>query len=69
MEKVSFNVPSISCSNCSNKIQDGIKSISGVGSISIDLKSQTVEVEYNPSDVQPKDIKQKIASMGYEILQ
>jgi Cu+-exporting ATPase len=68
METANFNIPSISCSACSGKIKEGIKSIKGVGNISIDLKSQNLTVEYNPSDIKPHDIKKHIYQMGYEIL-
>jgi len=67
MEKTSFNVPSISCSSCSGKIQEGIKSLDGVNDVSIDLKSQAVAIDYDPENIQPQDIKKKISSMGYEI--
>lgn len=68
MEKIKFNIPSISCSNCSAKIQDEIKTIKGVGNVSADLKSQSVEVQYDPSQVKPQDISRKISDMGYEVL-
>lgn len=68
MEKVSFNIPSISCSACSNKIQEGIKTLKGIGNVSVDLKSQTVNVEYSNDLVKPDEIKGKISSMGYEVV-
>lgn len=69
METVSFNIPSISCSACSNKIKEGIWALEGITDISIDLKTQTVKVEYNPEDILSQDIMEKISSMGYEVIQ
>lgn len=69
MENTSFTVPSISCSICSGKIKEGVKTLNGIGNISVDLKTQMVNVEYNPSDIQPQDIRKKIASLGYEVIQ
>jgi copper chaperone len=69
METTTFTVPSISCNVCSNKIQDGLKTLNGIGNVSVDLKSKAVSVEYNSSDVQPQDIRKKVASMGYEVVQ
>jgi copper chaperone len=68
MEKIKFNIPSISCSSCSAKIQDGISAIKGVGNVSADLKSQSIEVQYDPSLIKPQDISRKISDMGYEVL-
>lgn len=68
MQKAKFNVPSISCSACSNKIQQGIKELDGIGNVSVDLKSQEVQVDYDPADTNPQTIKNKIASLGYDVV-
>jgi copper chaperone len=67
METINFNVPSISCSVCSHKIQDGLNQMQGIGNATVDLKTKNVSVEYNPADVKPLDIKKKVISMGYEV--
>lgn len=67
METTVFNVPSISCSMCSSKIQDGVKTLKGIQNVQVDLKTQSVSVEYNPADTNPQEIKTKISSLGYEV--
>lgn len=69
METVVFNIPSISCSACSEKITEGIKDMNGINNVSVDLKSQTVKVDYNPSEIKSKEISRKITSLGYEVYQ
>jgi copper chaperone len=69
MESTTFSVPSISCSVCSNKIQEGIKHEKGVGDVSVDLKTKMVNVEYNPQEIQPQEIRKKISSLGFEVVQ
>lgn len=69
METTNFSVPSITCSVCSNRIQDGLKSMSGVGNVSVDLKTKNVNVEYNPDEVQPQDLRKKVSSLGFEVIQ
>ncbi len=64
-----FNVPSITCSICSNRIKSELSEMDGIESVNVDLKTQTVSVSYDPSQYQPKDIRGKIAGMGYEVLQ
>lgn len=68
MEKATFNVPSISCSICSGKIKDGLKNVNGVKGIEVDMKSQAVNIDYDPQAVTPGDIRSKITSMGYEVV-
>ena len=68
METVSFNVPSISCSNCSNKIKNTLSFMQGVNNVAIDLKTQSVQVEYNPDSINPQQIKKEIAFLGYEVI-
>lgn len=69
MDKTTLSVPSLSCSICSNKIQEGLKSVDGIQDISVDMKSQTVTIGYNSSSITPVDIKKTISSMGYEVMQ
>jgi copper chaperone len=68
MQTTSFSVPSIACSACSSKIEQGVKGLKGVSDVSIDLKSQLVKVDYNPSEVSPQHIRQQVSSMGYEVI-
>lgn len=67
--ETTFTVPSITCSICSNRIKTELRALSGIEGVDIDLKSQTVKVAYNPSQFQPRDIRGKIAEMGYEVQQ
>lgn len=67
--ETTFTVPSITCSVCSGKIKSELSAMAGVESIDVDLKSQAVKVSYNPAQQQPRDIRGKIAELGYEVLQ
>lgn len=67
MEEIMFNVPSISCNVCSNKITEGIKTLNGINNVAVDLKTKMVKVDFNPQDIQPLDIRKKVVSLGYEI--
>ena len=68
MKTTTVNIPSISCSTCSDKIQTGIMSLTGVQDVCVDLKSQHVKIDYNPDSISPQDIRQHITQMGYEII-
>jgi len=69
METVSFNVPSITCPLCSDNIKRELGGTNGVMNISMDIKSQSVDVEYDPSLINPEDIHRKIKELGYEAIQ
>ncbi len=69
MDTTTFNVPSISCSICSNKIQEGLKAVDGIQNVSIDLKSQTVKVDYDSGRINPQEIRYGIVTQGYEVIQ
>ena len=68
METVDFNIPTLSCGACSDKIQENVQELKGVTNSSVDLKIQQLKVEYNPSDISPEEIKKHISQMGYEVL-
>lgn len=67
METTVLNVPSITCSICSGRIQKELKNMDGIGDVNIDLNNQSVEVSYNPDAMKPRDIKNRIMTMGYDV--
>ena len=67
--ETTFNIPSITCSVCSNRIRTELENTGGIENVSVDLKTQSVRVVYDPSVLQPHDIGKKIKSMGYEAIQ
>jgi copper chaperone CopZ len=69
METTTFSVPSITCNVCSNKIQDGLKTLNGVENVAVDLKSKTVNVQYDQGQIEPQEIRKKVSTMGYEVVQ
>ncbi len=67
--ETTFTVPSITCSICSNRIKTELGRVSGIDSIDVDLKAQTVKISYDPDRHQPRDIRGMIAGLGYEVQQ
>jgi Cu+-exporting ATPase len=67
MESVIFNIPSLSCSACTGKITEDLKSLKGVTNVNTDLKSQMVNIDYNPDEIKPQLIKNHIYQMGFEV--
>lgn len=67
MEKTSFNIPSVSCSTCAGKIKEGLNGLPGIGAVDVDLKTQTLTVDFDPGKISSTDIGGKVKGMGYEI--
>ena len=69
MDKISFNVPSISCSMCSKKIKEGVQPVEGVQNVDVDLKQQIVNIEYDTELTSPNELADTITQLGYEVLE
>ncbi len=68
MDRTNFQVPSITCSVCSNKIQNGLKNLEGIKKVDVDLKTKMVNVDYEPDSTNPVEIRQKVTELGYEVI-
>jgi len=66
--ETTFTVPSISCSVCSCRIKKELGGLDGIEDVNVDLKTQSVKVSYDPDLQQPRDIRKKIAELGYEVM-
>ncbi len=67
--QTTFTVPSITCSICSGRIKNELEGLEGVNGVDIDLKTQMVKVSYDPDLQEPRNIRKKIAELGYEVMQ
>lgn len=67
MEKVILQVSGMSCGHCVNAIEGSLGKLSGVHNVNVNLAEGTVEVEFEPSAVTLKAIKEEIDDQGYEV--
>ncbi|MEC0275409.1 copper chaperone CopZ [Peribacillus frigoritolerans] len=67
MEKNTLNVKGMSCGHCIKTIEGSVGKLSGVNSVKVNLDSGTVEVEFNPNDVNLDSIKETIDDQGYDV--
>ncbi len=49
MEKTILNVEGMSCEHCVKAVRNSVGALPGVTDVSVDLKSKTVTVEYDPA--------------------
>ncbi|MFX3624968.1 MAG: heavy metal translocating P-type ATPase [Ectobacillus sp.] len=64
-EKEEFNITGMTCAACSSRIEKGLNRMPGVIKANVNLALETATVEYNPSEVSPADIIQKVEKLGY----
>ena len=58
----------MSCEHCSAAITRAVKALDGVSKVEVDLKSKTVEVEFDPAKLNADAIKAAIEDQGYDVL-
>ncbi len=58
-------VPDIECEGCVRSIRHALSDMDGVRSVSVDLLTKRVEVEYDPNRVSPEQLRQQIQQVGF----
>jgi copper chaperone len=67
MEKVTLNVQGMSCDHCVRAVEGSVGELNGVNSVKVNLKSKTVDVEFNNQEVSLDKIKETIDDQGYDV--
>jgi copper chaperone CopZ len=57
---------SLECKACKDKIENGLKKISGILGVEATVSDKTVKVKYNPDKITPEKIRQEIVKLGYD---
>lgn len=57
---------SINCATCKKTIENGLRFEKGIKLSTVDVKSKTITVLYNPEKTTPEKIKIAITKLGYE---
>ena len=67
-EKIILKLAGISDSSDSQRIEDNLKQLDGIKSISVNYGSSQINLEYNSTLISISDIRKKITDFGYEVL-
>jgi copper chaperone len=67
MEKVTLNVQGMSCDHCVKAVEGSVGKLNGVNSVKVNLKADTVDVEFNNQVVSLDEIKETIDDQGYDV--
>lgn len=67
MEKVTLNVQGMSCDHCVKAVEGSVSGLNGVNTVKVNLKTKTVDVEFNNQEVTLDKIKETIDDQGYDV--
>ena len=62
-----LNVPNISCGHCQATITNALSPLAGVASVSVDIPTKKVTVQYDPAVVGLDQIKEVLAEEDYPV--
>lgn len=62
-----FSVPEVSCGHCKQTIESALIPVAGVGSADVDIDSRSVEVAWDPDQIEEREVISAIESTGYSV--
>ena len=62
----SFAVPGMDCAACASAVENKLKAVSGVRTVTVSFESQKAEVDYDPHSTTLAELEQAIKDAGYE---
>lgn len=65
MDKIELQASNIKCGGCVANVENGLKPLTGVSTISVDVASNIVIVE--GTDLNQEAIEAKLAELGYPV--
>ncbi len=65
-ESADFQITGMTCAACAARIEKGLNKLPGVTKATVNLALETAHVEYNPAEVTPTDMIQKVEKIGYK---
>ena len=67
MKQITLLVPDISCGHCKSSIEGAVASMDGVARAEVSISERTVDVEYDPAQVDLAAIVSAIDDQGFEV--
>jgi Cu2+-exporting ATPase len=61
-------VTGMSCASCAISVESMTAAQEGVANASVNFATQTLQVEYDPKKISPKDLQKVVQSIGYDLI-
>ncbi len=68
MKKARFKVVGMYCTTCKPIVENQLKDEKAINKIDIDFMTDSVIVEYGPSEISKEEIKRKLEDSGYKFI-
>ncbi len=69
VSKVTLPIKGMTCASCVKRVQDALSSINGVLSATVNLATERAVVEYIPTQVGMRELKEVVKDAGYEVME
>ncbi|MFN3852128.1 MAG: heavy metal translocating P-type ATPase [Spirosomataceae bacterium] len=66
--KKNFSVSNMTCASCASSVQSILENQTGVISASVNYANAAAQIEYIPTIIEPKELKNALQSIGYDLL-
>jgi Cu+-exporting ATPase len=67
-EKLTLNIEGISDSSDSERIENNLRQMDGIKSVSVNYGNSQVNVEFNSALISMADVRRRVGNLGYEVL-
>jgi Cu+-exporting ATPase len=64
---IELPVTGMTCVNCANTIERTLKKTTGVGSAAVNFASERAQVQYDPAQVTPAQLVERVRQAGYDV--
>lgn len=68
MEKRIFPVLEMSCAVCAASVESTVRELKGVREAAVNFAAGTLNVEYDPSEVTPQQMREAVQAIGYDLI-
>ena len=68
LKKTHLSISGMTCASCVARIEKGIRKISGVEDVHVNLATERAEITFHADEVEEKDIAKAIEDLGYQVI-
>jgi Cu+-exporting ATPase len=65
-DKVILGIRGMTCAACVRRVEEGLRQMPGVQSVTVNFATETAHVEYDPGLISVADLQKKVRDIGYE---
>lgn len=68
MGSISFKLKNVKCSGCVNNIKAEFMKLPGITSLNISLEKSEINLEYQPDQISPVQMREILKNIGYPVV-